>query len=609
VRRILKNLTILLILGGLFHLSMGTPVFCQTKPSRAGKNTAVYQLIQKDYTVNPDGSYTLMTHVIIDILSYKGKKDHADFRYPYNNAFQSVEIVEAHTLTANGESVPVTKKEIHDINAPEDARATLFSRRRIKVVNFPSVEPGTKVEIKLKLQSKKGFWTMECFRLPDPIKRKIVRVTLPAGTPLNIKLPRLKLKKSEKEKGKTVTYQWEAWNVPRRVQEPNLPPIENRGTCLFLSTLPSWKDAAQFFAASLPTSGLSEGVRSFKEKTPEDLYVTLMKHLISYPIDYFHTSLTFQTPEETLKKGYGSSIDLAILFYNLLKKRGFSPSYLMANTGLILLEPFKEISYPPLFDDVMVRCEGKDYAFYVKDLPPGYTGLQGKLTLDLTEGTLVPSKVHYPNQATSRLYLTPTGTFDLEGRFTAKREGRQAVETRSWLRYKTKDEWRIAALQILHDIDPLAQSLGEISRKGLNTLTAPVVLAGKFKIPALFPRNGRFMYVHLAKPELPIRLENLSDKRRGPLMVGQMFTDVAETRVALPAGMRVRYAPKASSGTSKVMDWSLKIDVRENSFTFHRTIHLKRGILHPGTKEYHDLLKAIHLLYAPTNRIVILERK
>ena len=608
MRRPFQNLTILLILGGLFHLATGLSGYCQAA-SVKGKNSAVYRLVEKDYTVNPDGSYTLTTHVIIDILSYKGKKEHADFRYPYNKTFQSVEIVEAHTRTANGKSVPVTKKEIHDINAPEDARATLFSRRRIKVVNFPSVEPGTKVEIKLKLRSKKGFWAMECFRLPDPIDRKVVRITLPSGTGLKTMLPRIKLKEKKTQKGETITYQWEARDVPRRVQELNLPPIENRGDCLFASTLPSWKEAARFFASSLPATGLPEGVKSFKEKTPDDLYVALMRHLITYPIDYFHTSLTFQSPEETLKKGYGSSIDLAILFYNLLKKRGFSPSYLMANTGMVLLGPLEKIPYPPLFDDVMVRCEGKDYAFYVKDLPPGYTGLQGKRVLDLTEGALVPSKVLYPNRTTSHLYLTPTGTFDLEGKFTAKREGQQAVETRSWLRYKTKEEWRIAAMQIFHDIDPLARPLGEISRKGLDVLTDPVVLEGKFRIPALFPKSGRFMYIHLAKPELPVHPETLSDKRRGPFMLGQTFTYETEIQVTLPAGTQVRYVPKASSGTSKVLDWSLKIDAGENSFTFHRTIHLKRGILHPGTKEYHDFLQAIRLLYAPTNRIVILERK
>ncbi len=605
----LRRVTALVILGGLFLCITRPSLRAQAQATRNAKDSAVYRLIEKDYTVKPDGSYTLITHVVVHVLNYKGKKDHADFKYSYNTSTQSVEVLEARTLRADGKSIPVTDKEIHDINAPEDARATLYSQQRVKVVNFPSVEPGTTVEIRLRVKSRKGFWAMECFRLPDPVVRKVVRVTLPVGMKLTVKLPRLKLERKESWKGKTVTYRYEARNVPRRVQEPGLPPIENRGTCLFLTTLASWKEAARFFAGTLSTPGLSAGVDPFMEKTPDDLYEALMKRFIPYPIDYFHTALSFQAPAETLKKGYGSSIDLAILFYHLLKKRGLSPSYLAANTARTFLAPFKDTPLPPLFDDVMVRCQGKDYAFYAKDLPPGYTGLQGKRVLDLSEGALTPSRIHYPNREVSRLLLTPTGAFDLEGKFKTTSEGSRAVETRSWLRYMTRDEWRIAALQILHDIDPLARSLGEISRKGLNTLAAPVVLEGKFKIPCQFPGSGQFTYIHLEGPSLPLRLETLSENRRGPFMVDRMLTSDTEIRITLPAGMKVCYAPPASKGRMKVMDWSVGVKEGANGFTFHRVIRLKRGILYPGTKEYHDFITAIRRLYAPYNSVAILEKK
>jgi len=601
-----------LLFAGLLSLALAIPsARCQTQPTQAPKAaaSAVYHLIEKTYTVKPDGSYTLISHVVIKILNYKGKKDHADFRYPFNNAFQSVDVLEARTLTADGRTIPATKKEIHLINAPEDAQATLYSRQRIKVVNFPSVEPGSTVEIKLKIQSKKGFWAMECFRLYDPIERKIVKVTLPLGTKLNVKLPRIKLGISKKQEAKTITYQWEARNVPRQVHELNLPPIENRESCLFLSSLSSWKDAARFFTSCLPAPEFPGNGDFLKGKTPDELYVALMKQFITYPIDFFHTALSFQSPAETLKKKYGSSMDLAILFYNLLRKRGFSPSYLMANTERVLLTPFKAIPFPPLFDEVMVRCNGKDYAFYVKDLPPGYTGMQGKLVLNMTEGTLTPAKTLYPNRSSSSLVLTPTGSFDLEGKFTIKTEGKQAVGMRSWLRYMTRDEWHIAALQILHGIDPLARSLGEIARKGLNILKDPVILEGKFKIPAQFPEDGGFMYIHLSKPDLPVQLETLSERRRGPFMIDQALTKEVRKRVILPEGMRVRYLPEGTSGTSKVMDWNLEVKAVKGNLIFHRVIHLKRGILYPGTKEYHDFLRTVRFLYEPSSCLVILEKK
>ena len=605
----LLRCAVVMVLAGFFLFLADPAAFCNAVPAWSSDASAVYRLIEKDYTVHSDGSYTLVSHVKIDILTYKGKKDHADFKYPYNQAYQTVEILSARTLTKDGKSIPVTPKEIHDINAPEDVRATLYSRQRVKVVNFPSVEPGTTVEITLKVTSQKGFWAMECFRLYDPVARKIVRLTFPSGVDLKVKLPRVKLEHAKKKAGKTVTYHWEARNVPRRVREPNLPPIENQDTCLFLTTLRSWKDAVHFFADCLPEGGPLDGGTVPEGKTPDELYVAFMKQVIPYSIDFFHTALRFQTPGETLKKGFGSSMDLAILFYHLLKKKGYSPSYLLANTDGVMLAPFETCPFPPLFDDVMVRCEGKIYAFYAKDLPPGYGGLQGERVLDLSKGALVPTKPFYRNRSLTRVALTATGTFDLEGSFFAKSEGGQAVEMRSWLRYMTRDEWRIAALQILHDLDPIAQSVGKITRKGLEDLKAPVVLEGKFRIPCQFPGNGEFTFISLERPDLPIRLESLTEKRRGPLMIGQALTKETVRRITLPVGMRVRYAPAETSGSTKGMDWSVKISVTPNGFTYHRLIRLKRGILIPGTDAYHEFIAAVHRLYKPANNVVILEKK
>jgi hypothetical protein len=602
-------LTSLLILWGLAWSLSWPPAFCQTKPALNLKAaSAVYRNIEKNYTVESDGSYTLITHVLITILNYKGKKDHADFKYPYNTSYQSVEIISAKTHTRDGKTIYVTDKEIHDINAPEDARAGIYSRQHLKVVNFPSVEPGATVEIKLKLQSRKGFWAMECFQLSDPIERKSVSITLPATAKLLSKLPTIKLEKGKKQGEKTITYRWEARDIPQYIPEPYAPSIENRRICLFLTSLPSWKAAAYFFRTCLPNPKFPGDGAQFKGKTPEELYISFMKQFIPYAIDFFHTALIFQRPEETLRKGYGSSPDLAILFYALLKMKGFSPSYIMANTGNVLLTPFKKIPLPTLFDDVMIRCDDKDYAFYTRDLPPGYTGIQDKLVLDLKKAVLVPAKSIYPNRTLSRYSFTPTDAFNLEGSFTIKMEGKQAIEARSWLRYKTPGELRIAASQILHDIDPLAQPMGKIQREGLNTLAAPVILKGNFSIPAQFPESGDFTFIPLDKPDLPMELEALLETRLGPFMVSKDFTMDDEERIVLPDGMKTRYLPSASRGTLKLMNWSLKINLSKNAIAVHRIIHLKRGILYPGTEEYQEFIGVVRHLYLPSNRLIVLEK-
>ncbi len=569
---------------------------------------AVYEVIEKSYHVHRDGSYTLTLHVKMKILTYKGKKDHADFRYSYNAAYQSVKILKAYTLKTHGQIIPVRSREIHDINDPQDTRATIYSRQRMKVVNFPSVEPGTTVEIRLKLQSKRGFWATECFRLSDPILLKVVTVSLPARMPFRVKLPTLGIAEKKEQKGGRMVCRWMARDIPKQVMEPMLPPMENRGTCLFLSTFPAWKDVAAYFSRMLPKVTLRKGLEAFHGSSSDDLYVDFMKHFIIYPLNFFHTSLSFQPPDTTLKKGYGSQADLAILFYALLRGKGYAPEFLMMNSEDVMLGELRDLPIPSLFDDVIVRCEGRDYAFYAKDLPPGFTGLQGQQILDLKTGNLVPANQLYYNCSIIHFSLVPTTSFTLEGAFTMRSEGRQAVSVREWLRYKTRNEWRIAASQILHDIDPLARPAGEIERQGLDTLTVPVVLKGRFVIPRPFPVNGDLSFITLEKPDLPGNLETLLESRRGPLMVPRDYTERFDEEIVLPPGVYARHYPPLQKRSLKVMDWMFHVMLQKNKLKIQRVIHLKRGILFPGTKGYFKFIQAIRSLYSPVNRLIVLEK-
>ncbi len=584
------------------------PVVTFATPLHLKTADAVYKIIEKTYQVNRDGSYTLTVHFKTKILTYKGKKDHADFKYPYNTSYQTVKILKAQTINALGKVIPVDAKEIHDISDPADARASIYSREHVKVVNFPSVEPGTTVEMTFQLHSKRGFWAKENFRLQDPIVKKVVTVSLPSGVSLKTKLPSLRIQETKTIKNTHVIYRWAATNIPKQITEPMLPPEENRGTCLFLSTFSTWKDVARYFQKLLPDTSLKKGLKGIHGTSPDALYTAFMKHVTIYPLDLFHTSLSFQSPSETIKKGYGSQMDLAILFHSLLKSRGYMSEFLLMNSDGVILKGFTHMPMPSLFDDVLVRCGGHDYAFYAKDLPPGFTGAEGQLLLDLKTGRLTPAIRRYANRSETTVTLVPTASFTIEGVFSSRSEGEQAVSMRSWLKYETKDEWAISASRILHDLDPIARLEGKITRKGLKTLTAPVILKGRFIIPRPFPGVGDWTFVLLKSPNLPGGMETLLKTRRGPIMISEDYTERLDETVTLPEGVIVRRVPPNGKGASACLDWVFYATPVKNHLKIQRRIHLKRGILMPGTEAYYDFIRAITALYSPVNRLIVLER-
>jgi len=569
---------------------------------------AVYQRIDKSYRVNGDGSFTLTLHLRVKVLTYKGKKDHADFKYPYNAAYQSVKILTAHTLSPSGKVISVGSREVHDITSPEDASAAIYSHQRVKVVNFPSVTPGSTVEITLEHHSDRGFWATECFQIHDPIKLKTVSVSLPAGMTLSKKLPSLLLKHSEKIVKNRCVFHWEARNIPGFIREPLSPPYENRGICLFLSTFSSWKTVSRFFTPLFSKPLAKEAGDILKETAPDALYVAFMKRFISYPIDLFHTNLIFQSPAVTVKKGYGSSLDLAILFYNLLEQKGETPALLLANTDRIFIREFRDMPTPALFNDVIVRCGNSDYVFNRRELPPGYTGLEEMTALDIRAGSLTGIHSRYPGKNTTRLNLRATPAFSLNGTFEIISEGIQAVSMRAWLRHKSDQEWRIAASQILHGIDPLAQPLKAVVRKGIDVLTAPVTLQGAFRIPRLFPVSGVFSFTAIPSPDLPDGLKTCLETRQGPLMISRKSTDILEEKIIFPEGTRVLHYPASTGGKLKALEWKITFSVHKNSILFRRVLQLNRGILYPRTASYFRFLKVLKNLARPSARLIIFEK-
>ena len=95
---------------------------------------AVNLKIKKHYTVAADGSYKLHLYVKRRILTYKGKKEHADFKFTYNQARQSVKLLKAQTITTEKEIVRSRRKRFTTYRFP----GTVRSRSTHKAVRWSS---------------------------------------------------------------------------------------------------------------------------------------------------------------------------------------------------------------------------------------------------------------------------------------------------------------------------------------------------------------------------------------------------------------------------------------------------------------------------------------
>ncbi len=568
---------------------------------------AVNRLVEKDYDVKPDGSFRLHIHVITDIHTYKGVKDHADFKYPYNRAYESLKVNLAQTRTADGRIMRVSPKEIQDIQDPSTAKASIYSSERLKVIDLPAVEAGSTIEIDLTLDSSLGFWATESFRLLDPTVSKKVTVHLPENMQLSTFLPdkNVHFKKTVKD-GKAI-YIWQERDLPKIKEERLSPPLENQGSVLIMSTFGSWKQTALFFKKLLDHAPGHLDDRDLpapfsRTKTVDDLYMALMKSIVPYPIDLFKTSMTLQSPLETIRRGYGTPADLALLFSSLSARRGLKPEYFLTGYRGLFLERLRGYS-PLLFNDVLVKVNGKFYCFDNRDLPPGITGRSGETALCLNSGRLEKIRDYAPRTTTTILRLRPAGVGIYRGEYLTTFTGAASVEPRGKYRDLSTEEWRIAGSILLHSVDPAARLLGKAQHQGLDDPRRPLSIRLDFSIPAGPACTGDTFFLRIPAPKILQAYKFCRPDRENPLFIRKETTEIFKEEISLPTGYKIIFSPKPSQGKSEYLSWKIKSGMHDGKFIYFRKIHLKRSIITTDGR-YKKFLIATHKLLDPARNML-----
>ncbi|NIA19128.1 MAG: DUF3857 domain-containing protein, partial [Xanthomonadaceae bacterium] len=569
----------------------------------------------KEYTINKDGSYDLHLHLIRKIMTYKGKKDFADFKFTYNNSYQSVEINKAQTSSPDGTVTTASEKEYHDIQAPWTAKASIYSHSRQKVINLPSVSVGASIEIEATLHSQLGFWTSEIFRLTNPIRQKIVSIKVPQGTELRFQRPPWMPPAQIQQNRDDTIYLWQVKDIPALTPEQMMPADENMGSCLLASTFTDWQQVAAWYHNRIipPENGRGNVPEALQQQSGLDLssvdklYESLMQRTTPHPIDFLSTSLEPQKPETTIAKGHGTPVDIALSFYQLLKQQQIPARLLFVNTHGVILEKFGKMPSPGLLTNPVVRCRNRDYSFQQQELPPGFSGYEGQLALDLTDGKLKPIITSCTNRRSSTISLQANGQGLLDGSLHTVLTGQPAIAIRSRLRYLTPEELQVATAQLLHAIDPLASINNPLTTTGIDNPGQPVTIAVTFSIPRELPFAGGYYFLNLPQPALPEEYITCRENRRNPLLIDNNFSDDIELNIILPKGYTFITVPTASNSQLPNLSWKSTSQTTDGtSLVWSRSIKLNPGIV-PADENYQQFRKEMIKLYEPESRMVIIK--
>lgn len=342
------------------------------------------------------------------VLTYAGKKNHAEVKIQYNPAWDAVTLMYARVTAPDGTVREAGADEINVMDARWVGGAPRYPAGKILVVNLPGVEIGSVIEYCVeRMQTRRpmlGF--AESFRGSDPIMYKRVSYRVPRALKLTRRFaPGGCVPERVVTNATHIEYVWEMTNQPAIKPESEQPPlwmfvpgvIASCGTWAeyakqvyaALAHAASGQTAAMARAQAL-TAGLT--CRRAKIKAVRDF---IAKNIRDAGPAFTALPLDAMSPADvTLRDGYGNSADRAALYVSMLNAVGVTAEFVLASTEPRVAKPCNPRLQSPqrgAFPTVLVRAAHGNELLYLNDTDHyaalGATRHDGRPALVLPAGT------------------------------------------------------------------------------------------------------------------------------------------------------------------------------------------------------------------------------
>ena len=392
-----------------------------------------------------------LAHVLDDmcvkVLTEKGKRDQAALTLPFNANYDTVTVRRLEILKPDGRVLPVDLAAQSRIMTDSgDMAMNIYDpNQKLLQITLPGLEIGDAVRTLVERQDHHvrmpGTWAdLTVFESDDPIRHYVYEVFTPPGLPLQRKLLKgavsntVSYSEAEAEGGRR--HRWEASDVPRLFEEPNMPPAYTVGQRVLVSTIPEWNVISRWYwgiskphldkitpAMSAQADELVRG-RTNRQERLEALF-----QFVAQKIRYMGITTETEAPgyephdvNITFDNRYGVCRDKAALLVALLRHAGFQAFPVLIHAG-----PRKDEEVPmPWFNHAIVGVREADGTYQLmdptdentKELLPAYLSFRSYLVATPEGDTLRTSAV--PPAEENLLRIATRGGIDAAGRLEAE---------------------------------------------------------------------------------------------------------------------------------------------------------------------------------------------
>ena len=423
-------------------------------PARADYDPGVTWLERVDELhVRADASYVKTTQFLLRIDTEAAVEENAERRIHYSSSLETLDMLEAWTITPDGRRVAVAPDRIRTMESTDEGQAE-FSDQKVRVVIFPAVTAGARLHLRYRITVHTthfpGHMTWS-LHYPPGVRYDDARVHISHDPAIALKVGTRQLAGGrvaalDTDAPDTVRY---AFTFRQPVAHPpetgRVDPADFAPFVHVTSFADRAAQAAAYQAAARPkaeptpqiralAAELAAGAATDREKVRR-LHQWVSRNIRYVALNIDVGGLVPRPAQAVLDHRYGDCKDHVVLLEALLRAAGIESSPALVNAGMAMKLPELAIWTP--FNHVILHVTGLDlYLDSTARFAPMGTlpdWVMDKPVLLTASGRLARTPRTTPklNQTLTRVWMDLTPEGGVRGRSVAVMQGPEEVDSRS----------------------------------------------------------------------------------------------------------------------------------------------------------------------------------
>nr|WP_237334354.1 DUF3857 domain-containing protein [Stenotrophomonas rhizophila] len=344
-----------------------------TSDTQASNNFS-FVSYRADYVVRPDAGNVQTESYDILLKTKAAVEQFSQVRLSYSEKMETLEVLSAYTLTADGQRRDVPADRIYTQESYSSAAAAMYADRKVRVVVFPNLAPGTRVVYQTRRSQTQpyfpGYFSLwETFSGFSQYDDAQVTLSAPASLPMYVQQRGVQGSQKPVIRNGQATWSWRYRRPdPMPVQIWTAAPWEFSPT-IMASTYRDWAQVAQAYQlkggeAARVTPGIqaladevTRGIVDRREQAAA-LYRWVSQNIRYVAVYLGNGGLEPNPAQSILDNHYGDCKDHVVILEALLAARGIDSTPVLIGAGggptlpdIPLLGRFNHaITYIPEFD-------------------------------------------------------------------------------------------------------------------------------------------------------------------------------------------------------------------------------------------------------------------